>query len=433
MLTLHEGLLIAGKFRLLRPLAKGGMGSVWAAKHVSLDVPVAVKFMDPRYADLDDLRARFEREAKAAAQLRMPNVVQILDYGVEHDTPYIVMEFLCGEDLGARLAREGRLSVRDTVAILAQVCKALRRAHDEGIVHRDLKPANIFLIVQDDELLVKVLDFGIAKVLRSDAGGDATKTGDVMGSPAYMSPEQVRGLRQIDHRTDLWSLGVIAYRALTGILPFPGTQAGDMYVRICTDSLVMPTRIVPHLDRSIDVFMEKALAKDSFQRFASAKEMAEALAELDRGKPSSSALLPPVSGTNVDAATNAPVTHHVGDSTRQTPQKKNTFYKRRKLAIMAIAWISIGVPLSLGIVMIRESDEVNGAVPSLSSAVTEPAALMLSATAASAAPIASASSQNVPEPASSTMNSSKATTVPRKTIVAPTPKSSVNYGIRKEL
>jgi len=280
VIEVHEGQTIASKFRLTRPLAKGGMGSVWAAQHVSLDVPVAVKFMDPRLADVNELRARFEREAKAAAQLRMPNVVQILDYGVEETTPYLVMEFLKGEDLGARLARDGRLSMHDAVPILTQIGKALRRAHDEGIVHRDLKPANVFLSDQDDEVLVKVLDFGIAKLMRPDNVDDATKTGAVMGSPLYMSPEQVRGLKGIDHRTDLWSLGVIAYRVLTGQVPFPGTVTGDVFLKICTERPIRPTDHVPELDPSVDVFMEKALSVDPAKRFQSAKEMNDALTRL---------------------------------------------------------------------------------------------------------------------------------------------------------
>ncbi len=305
VIEVHEGQTIASKFRLTRPLAKGGMGSVWAAQHVTLDVPVAVKFMDPRYADVDELRARFEREAKAAAQLRMPNVVQILDYGVEETTPYLVMEFLKGEDLGARLAREGRFSVSDAVPILTQIGKALRRAHDEGIVHRDLKPANVFLSDQDDEILVKVLDFGIAKLMRPDNVDDATKTGAVMGSPLYMSPEQVRGLKGIDHRTDLWSLGVIAYRVLTGQVPFPGTVTGDVFLKICTERPIRPTNHVPELAPSVDAFMEKALSLDPAKRFQSAKEMNEALIRLTR-ESSASVVAPISAGMDVADAKTSP-------------------------------------------------------------------------------------------------------------------------------
>jgi len=430
VLTLHEGQLIAGKYRLFHPLAKGGMGSVWLAKHLSLDVPVAIKFMDPRYADLNDLRARFEREAKAAAQLRIPNVVQIYDYGMEEDTPYIAMEFLRGEDFNARLAREGRLPVHDTVAILTQVCKALRRAHDEGIVHRDLKPANVFLMVQDDELLVKVLDFGIAKVLRSETGEDATKTGEVMGSPAYMSPEQVRGAKDIDHRTDLWSLGVITYRALTGLLPFPGTNTGDMFVRICTDQPVAPTKLAPDLDPRVDAFMTKALSKDPSLRFASAKEMSDALAGLDRGGSSKVPFSTATIGTNVDGATNAPVMSNVLTSERRL---RKTFARFAAivgtlailLLILVAYWVSKHPmtaesmpisPASLG------SEVAAANVPQIDSAEVSSTNPMLTASAqAAVAPIPSASSSSLPQSG------------PRKTAAPSAPKASANYQLRKEL
>lgn len=293
MLNVREGQVIASKFRLTHPLARGGMGAVWAAQHETLDIPVAVKFMDPRYVDMDDLRSRFKREAKAAAQLRTPNVVQILDYGVEEKTPYLVMEFLQGEDLGQRLAREGRLLLPEAIPIFTQIGKALRRAHEAGIVHRDLKPANVFLVDHGDELLVKVLDFGIAKWLHPDLVGDATKTGTLLGSPHYMSPEQVRGLKDVDHRSDLWSLGVIVYRTLTGELPFPGAQIGDVLLKICTERPIAPTLLAADLVPEIDAFMSKALALDVTQRFQSAKEMIDALTHLVGQTSSFSAVPPP--------------------------------------------------------------------------------------------------------------------------------------------
>lgn len=431
MLNLREAQLIAGKYRLLRPLAKGGMGSVWIAKHIALNVPVAVKFMDPRYVDLDDLRARFEREALAAAQLRIPNVVQIYDYGVEMDMPYIVMEFLHGEDLGARLAREGRLSVHDAVVILSQICKALRRAHDEGIVHRDLKPANVFLVVQDDELLVKVLDFGIAKVLRSDSAEDATKTGEVIGSPAYMSPEQVRGIKEIDHRTDLWSLGVIAYRVLTGELPFPGSNTGDMFVKICTDEPVAPSTIVSELDARVDTFISKALAKIPGLRFSSAKEMADALAELDRwGLPRGPFQSVPFTA-NVDSATNAPVISRV------VPKE----HRKRPPLFVGAAFVGIATAL---VIIVAIAIWISQRPAPLESSRATAAASRFNAAAEndvtpipldvpSAIPNSSAPMQASATPPSTASMSSKSTSGPRKTTSAGTPKPSANYSLRKDL
>ncbi len=316
MITVREGQIIARKFRLTRLLAKGGMGSVWAAVHVTLDVPVAVKFMDPRYADMNDLRGRFKREARATAQLRSPNVVQILDYGVEEETPYLAMEFLTGEDLGVRLAREGRLALHDALPIFIQIGKALHRAHDAGVVHRDLKPANVFLDTQHDEILVKVVDFGIAKLMRQDILDDATKTGTLLGSPHYMSPEQIRGSKAVDHRTDLWSLGVIIYRSLTGELPFPGVQMGDLFLRICTERALDPTRHVPSLGTAVDSFIFKALSADVSERFQSAKDMIEALKQLTHAAPNHSV-------TRIDPLPTSATSEPDGDTHEQitTPLK----------------------------------------------------------------------------------------------------------------
>src|SRR5215472_15348487 len=168
--------VIAERFRLTQMLGRGGMGSVWHAIHLGLDVPCAVKFIEGEGAQLPEMQARFEREAKAAAMLRSPNVVQILDHGVCEGTPYIAMELLDGEDLGKRLQRVGHLTPQELHAIVNQVCRALGKAHGLGIVHRDLKPDNIFLVHDDDREIAKVLDFGIAKSRVADLSGSNTKT-----------------------------------------------------------------------------------------------------------------------------------------------------------------------------------------------------------------------------------------------------------------
>jgi serine/threonine-protein kinase len=274
------GTIIDGKYELVSALGQGGMGSVWTARHRLLDVPVAVKLMSPVLAASADARARFEREAKAAAQLKSPHVVDVRDYGVDGDTPYLVLELLQGEDLGARLKRRPRLAPAEAGVIVAQVCKALTRAHDAGIVHRDLKPANLFLARTDEGEVVKVVDFGIARARTPGLAGDATKTGNILGSPHYMSPEQARGVSDLDHRSDLWSLGVILFRALTGRLPFPGDQVGDIIVKVCSDPIPVASHLAPDLPPGTDSFFERALARDRDQRFASARELAEAFAEL---------------------------------------------------------------------------------------------------------------------------------------------------------
>lgn len=280
MLTLEEGLVIAGKYRLEYALARGGMGSVWVARHAQLDVMVAVKFMAPELAASADARARFEREAKASAQLKSPNVVQVHDYGIEDGTPYIVMELLEGEDLEDLLERAGRLPLAAAAGIVQQACKALRLAHAASLVHRDLKPGNLFLAKSGDDEVVKVLDFGIAKATTTELAGKGTKTGSLIGSPHYMSPEQVRNSKQVDHRSDLWSMGIIVFRMITGRLPFPGDEVGEILVDICTAPIPAASEVAPALGSEVDPFFRRALARDPAQRFQSARELSDALAAL---------------------------------------------------------------------------------------------------------------------------------------------------------
>ncbi|WP_438039818.1 protein kinase domain-containing protein [Sorangium sp. So ce128] len=277
MLSLEAGSVVGGKYRLERPLAGGAMGFLWVARHLQLDVEVALKFMMPQHADSPVARARFEREAKASAQLRTPHVVHVYDYGLEGDTPYLAMELLEGEDLAAYLARHGRLEPEELLGIVSQVSKALRRAHEVGLIHRDLKPANIFLARQGEEI-VKILDFGVAKAIGTGLAADATKTGTLIGSPHYMSPEQVRRSKTIDFRSDLWSLGVIIFQCLTGQLPFPGEELGDVLVEICTGDIPVASQLAPALWPELDRFLERALKREPAERFQSASELARAFA-----------------------------------------------------------------------------------------------------------------------------------------------------------
>jgi eukaryotic-like serine/threonine-protein kinase len=255
------------------------MGAIWTATHVGLESPVVVKFMHAELSGDTLAQARFEREARAAAQLRSPHVVQILDYGVEAGTPYIAMERLVGEDLRARLQRVRRLSLRAASEILTQAAKGLKLAHDAGIVHRDLKPSNLFLARVGDEEIVKVLDFGIAKHTSALLVGEQTASRQLVGSPHHMSPEQARG-GSVDHRSDLWSLAVVLFEAITGQRPFSGDHLGNVIARICADDLPAPSSFLPELPGAVDGFFARALARDPAQRFASARAMADAFAAL---------------------------------------------------------------------------------------------------------------------------------------------------------
>jgi serine/threonine-protein kinase len=278
--------VVAGKYLLEGQLASGGMGSVWVARHMDLDIPVAIKFMGPEVASSEEGRLRFEREAKAAAYLQSPHVVNVMDYGVDEGLAYIAMELLVGEDLEDRLFRVKRLSLSDTLTILRQAAKALRRAQELGIVHRDIKPQNLYIARGDEgEETLKILDFGIAKETGPTLLAQGTNTGQIIGSPHYMSPEAVRGARDLDFRSDLWSLAVIAFQCVTGRLPFPGEIVGDVMGMILADPIPKPTSVAPDLPPEIDDFFEKALARDRTKRFQSAREMADAFAEVVGGAP----------------------------------------------------------------------------------------------------------------------------------------------------
>ena len=274
------GAMVTPSVRLVRELGAGGMGSVWIADHLTLHTQVVVKFVAQALATDAATVARFSREASAAAKVKSPHVVQVFDHGIaDGGVPYIVMELLEGEDLGGRLARVGTLSPRHVSEIVTQICKALSRAHQSGVVHRDIKPHNIFLCdVGSDEVFVKLLDFGIAKA--GDVEGMAsTRTGAALGTPYYMSPEQAIGAKTLDHRTDLWSLAVVALEAMTGRRPFEGETIGALALAIHHAPLPVPSQFDPRLPKSLDAWFLKACARDPEARFANAKEMSDALAD----------------------------------------------------------------------------------------------------------------------------------------------------------
>src|SRR5690606_460913 len=208
---------------------------------------------------------------------RSTHIVQVFDFGVDGGVPYIAMELLHGESLGERLEREGTLSVAATGSILGQVARAMAHAHQAGIVHRDLKPDNIFLVREGDTEITKVLDFGVAKVtgggLETTTGG-GTKTGSILGTPYYVSPEQARGNKLVDHRSDLWALGIISYECVVGALPFHSDGLGDLLLQICGDPHP-PASSRAKVPQGFDAWMARALAKDPDQRFQSASEMFE--------------------------------------------------------------------------------------------------------------------------------------------------------------
>ncbi|HEY4159212.1 MAG TPA: serine/threonine-protein kinase [Polyangiaceae bacterium] len=283
-----EGTIIAGKYRLGRQLGQGGMGSVWLAEHLSLHSPVAIKLIDPSIANNGEALGRFLREAQSAASLRSPHVVQILDHGVDNGVPYIAMELLEGESLADRLTRVNRLSLAEATRIMTHVSRAIGRAHEAGIVHRDLKPDNIYLVRNDDEEIAKVLDFGIAKAttqggLTASASG-ATRTGAVLGTPYYMSPEQAEGIKSLDFRADIWALGVICFECILGRRPFDAETLGGLLLAICARPMPIPSQFGP-VPPGFDQWFARACARDVSVRFTSAREAASELRRVCEGSP----------------------------------------------------------------------------------------------------------------------------------------------------
>ena len=272
--------------RLLKPLGEGGMGCVWVGEHLTLKTHVAVKFISSEAATSPEAHLRFAREASAAAQIKSPHVVQTFDHGLTpDDVPYIVMELLEGEDLAEHLFRVGTIGLERTAHIVDHVAKALGRAHKLGIVHRDIKPDNIFLTEVDGDLFCKVLDFGVAKRTSSLGTSLVTSVGTMVGTPAYMSPEQILSDKPVDFHSDLWSVGVCAYHALTGDTPFNGETLGAICVAIADGKFTPPSQIRPELPPAVDAWMARALAVDPQERFSSAREMAKTLSSIARGEP----------------------------------------------------------------------------------------------------------------------------------------------------
>jgi serine/threonine-protein kinase len=285
MNAFEPGQIVAGKYEIERVLGQGGMGTVISAVHVHLRERVAIKILSREAAAQKEATSRFMREARAAARIKSEHVAKVSDVGTLPDgTPYIVMEYLEGFDLAETLARRGPLPADEAIELVLQACEALAEAHSLGIVHRDLKPANLFLTHRADGTpCIKVLDFGISKVTHpgtSQAEAALTHTTTIMGSPLYMSPEQIRATRGVDLRTDVWSLGVILYELLTGQAPFLGQTLPDISVKIAIEPPPPLRSRRPDLSGLLEAVVLKCLEKDRDNRFRTLGEFALALLEI---------------------------------------------------------------------------------------------------------------------------------------------------------
>jgi serine/threonine-protein kinase len=277
-----EGEVLAGKYRVERVLGEGGMGIVVAAQHVQLGQRVAIKFLLPQACLMPEAVERFIREARASVQIRSEHVARVSDVGtLETGSPYMVMEYLQGSDLSAVLRSRHRLQPLEATDYLLQACEAIAEAHSLGIVHRDLKPANLFLTRRaDGSSLVKVLDFGISKINPVGGGassGGVTATTAVMGSPLYMSPEQVRSSKSVDARTDVWSLGVILHELLTGRTAFEADTLPAVLAAVVADAPAPLRAHLPDAPVELERVIQRCLEKDLTQRYQSVADLANAL------------------------------------------------------------------------------------------------------------------------------------------------------------
>lgn len=293
-----EGIVLDGRYLLEELIGQGGMGAVYAAQHKLLRRKVAVKVLLSESLG-EEARKRFEREARVTGALGHSHIVKVFDLGSMHDgSPFLVMEYLRGQSLAERLDDLGAMPAGEVIRVMGQVLDGLSAAHRKGVVHRDLKPDNIFLAETEvmatnlgrPHPVAKLLDFGVSKSLDENALA-LTRTGAVIGTPYYLSPEQARGDSKIDHRVDIWAAGVVLYEALTGALPFDAPNYNRLMVNILSGDAPPPSSARPGLPNALDDIVLKALRRDRNERFADAKEMLNALRAVPLDGPTSGEII----------------------------------------------------------------------------------------------------------------------------------------------
>lgn len=274
-LTEIVGTVLNDRYTVTRKIGQGGMGAVYEATHNLIGKRVALKVLLDKHAQNDQVVARLKQEARLASSIGHQNIIDITDFGTTASgRTFVVMEYLEGESLGARIAKDGRLGSAEVLHIAKQVAGALAAAHLKGIVHRDIKPENIFIVSKEEGDFVKVVDFGISKSMSEQQDDEMrlTQTGMVLGTPLYMSPEQARGDDDLDHRIDIYALGVLLYESLTGEVPFQGKNYLSILTQVTSETPKSPCELVPDIDRDLESITLKAMAKDRDERYQSMEE-----------------------------------------------------------------------------------------------------------------------------------------------------------------
>jgi serine/threonine protein kinase len=426
-MELGPGVRLTENLEIERALGAGAMGTVWAARNLTLDSLVAVKVMASSLGRDEALLARFWQEAKASVQIRSPHVVQVFDFGVtEQKEPYIVMELLDGEDLGRRLKRLGCLDLPAVRDIVGQALAGLAAAHQRGIVHRDLKPQNLFLMDVGGKPFVKILDFGIAKLANDGLG--LTQTGALLGTANYTSPEQLTSARKVGPSADLWSIAVVAYESLVGRVPFEGETSSAVGVAMHRGAYPAPSGWLTDAPSGLDAWFARGLAVEPRERFESATAMAEGLAALTTAQVTLTAApvvsvtplhpSPPVAVASGEETSTAKPTSTASGSSGGV---KITFGLLAAAGLTAlIVYLVRGPPAPKSPVEVRaDASELPLAVPTHDASVYAPPPIDRVA-AVTAAPITSPSA---PEPARSGI---ALTAAPNRTVPSSAPSTSAS-------
>jgi serine/threonine-protein kinase len=361
------GEIVDNKYLVKRVIGRGGMGEVLEATHLVLREPVAVKTLLPELASEPEAVERFIREARAVAKIRGPHVARVLDVGsLPSGIPYLVMEYLEGEDLGALLDREKKLPVARAVDIVLEACEAIAEAHAAGIVHRDLKPSNIFVSKAPSGDCVKVLDFGISKLSKLEGDELAlTKTKTLLGSPLYMSPEQLRNTRAVDARADIWSLGIILFEAIGGRTPFEAANIAHLGALVLATDAPPLSSVAPEVPSDLSEAVATCLRRDPEERFVNIADFAVAIAPFGSGAARSSSerivKTVPIPSVRARATKTVALAATMVQRPSQAPRPASVTSRTRTGALMAIVVVAVAT-IGLAALALRRQPAPTGVV-----------------------------------------------------------------------